>query len=87
MFNMRKNSTPNRYIWAHIFKKAPTSEGGTSPSDTPLRRASATAGADAPLLTSKNLPPPHFENRSAAYGLCANLIKVMKTKSQFYGLN
>ena len=68
MFKMMKNSAPNRFIWAHIFKKAPTSEGGTSPSDTPLRRASGTAGADAPFFTSKILPPPHFENRSAAYG-------------------
>ena len=25
-----KNSAPNHFIWAHIFKKAPTSEGGTS---------------------------------------------------------
>ena len=28
------------------------------PSNTPLLRASATAGANAPFLTSKNLPPP-----------------------------
>ena len=26
-----KNSAPNHFIWAHIFKKAPPSEGGTSP--------------------------------------------------------
>ena len=45
---------------------------GHTPSDTPLRRASATARADSPsVLTSKNQcppPPPHFENRSATYG-------------------
>ena len=50
------NSAPNRFIWVHIFQKAPTSEEHP-PSDTPLRHASATAGAGAPF-TSKNLPPP-----------------------------
>ena len=58
MFNMMKNSEPNRFIWAHIFKKAPTSEGAHPPSDTPLRRASVTAGADAPFWISQNLAPP-----------------------------
>ena len=28
---MFKNSAPNHFIWAHIFKKAPTSEGGCAP--------------------------------------------------------
>ena len=51
---MMKNSAPSRFIWVHIFRKAPTSEGATSP----LRRASATVGAGAPFLASKNLPPP-----------------------------
>ena len=56
--NMMRNSEPNHFIWVHIFKKAPTSEGGTSPLRHPPGRASATAGADAPFFTSKNLPPP-----------------------------
>ena len=61
-----KNSAPNRFIYDYIFKKATTSEGGTSPLRHPLRRATATARADAPFLTSK-IWPRHFENRSAAY--------------------
>ena len=62
-----KNSAPNRFIYGYIFKKATTSEGAHSPSDTPpLRRATATARADAPFLTFK-IWPRHFENRSATY--------------------
>ena len=57
-----KNSAPNRFIWAHIFKNAPTSQGGTSPLRRPLRRASATTGADAPFSTSKNLPSPLWKS-------------------------
>ena len=72
MFNMRENSASNRFIWAHIFKKAPTSEGAHPPSDTPLRRESVTAGADALLLTSKNLAL-HFENRHSVLSVCSPL--------------
>ena len=61
MFNMMKNSAPNRFIEDYIFQKAPTFEGGTSPLIHPLRRASATAGANAPVLITtfdfNNLPP------------------------------
>ena len=71
MFNRMKNSAPNRFIWDYIFKKLPTSEGGTSPSGTPLCRASMAAdpitlvliGANAPFWTSTIWPPPYFENR------------------------
>ena len=47
-------------------KKLKLLRGAHPLSDTPLRRASATAGADAPFFTSKILAP-HFENRSVAY--------------------
>ena len=64
---MMKNSAPNHFIWAHIFKKAPTSEGGTSP----LRHPTCVTQARRLALTRHSwLPkiwPPHFENRSAAY--------------------
>ena len=48
-------------------KKLQLLRGAHPPSDTPLRRASATAGAYVPFLTS-SIWPPHFEIRSAAYG-------------------
>ena len=52
------------------FPKKPLLLRGAHPTDTPLRRASARAGAYAPFLTSKNSPPPpHFESRSAAYAV------------------
>ena len=67
MFKMMKNSPPNRFIWAHIFKKAPTSEGGTSPlrhPPAPFKRNGRRLRA---ILDFWKSAPPHFENRSAAY--------------------
>ena len=52
-------------------KKVLLLRGAHPPSNTPLRRASVTAGAYVPFLTSK-IWPPHFENRSAAYGYQAD---------------
>ena len=67
MFKMMKNRAPNRFIWDYIFKKAPTSEGGTSP----LRHPPASRKRDGRRLRAifyfQNLPPPHFDYRSAAY--------------------
>ena len=67
MFNMMKNSAPNHFIWAHIFKKAPLNfSGGHIPPQTPpglARRPALTRHFD----FQRSAPPPHFENRSAAY--------------------
>ena len=48
IFNMMKNSAPNRFILIRLhFQKAPTSEGAHPPSDTTLLRTSVTASAGA----------------------------------------
>ena len=57
-----KNSAQNRFIWAHIFKKAPTSEGAHPPCVAQALRPALTRHFWLPKIW-----PPHFENRSAAY--------------------
>ena len=53
----RWNIAPNGVILRHFFQNFSTSEGGTSPSDTPLRHTSVTLGALVPCykktLTSR----------------------------------
>ena len=61
-----KNSAPNHFIWANIFKKAPTYEEAHPPSDTPCV-AQARQPVLTPICDFQKSAPPHFENRSAAY--------------------
>ena len=56
MFNMMKNSAPNRFILSLHFQKNSNSWGDISPIRHPLRRASATADPVAPVLISANVP-------------------------------
>ena len=74
-----KNSAPNRFIWAHILKKAPTSEGATSPFRHPPASRKRDGRRWRAIFDFKKSGPPYFENCSAACACRPLILKSLAT--------